>query len=52
MKKRSWKMKSAEWAAGLREGILMEMVFRVVFRKWRGRKVNQAGRPFQAEAGT
>lgn len=50
MKKRSWKMESAKWAAGFRDGIMMGMVFRVSFKKCRGRKVNQAGRPFQAEA--
>lgn len=43
-------MKSVKWAAGFREDIMMGMVFRVGFKKWKGRKINQAGRPFQAEA--
>lgn len=38
-------MESAKWAAGF----IIGMVFRVGFRKWRNRKVNQAGRAFQGE---
>ena len=43
-------MESAKSAAGVREGIMMGMRFRVGFEEQRSGGVNWVGRPFQVEA--